>query len=77
VPKQNYGDVFIGMNGGFSGYVSNLWYYNHALSTMEIQSIIRPGPNKTLLGSSMSSWMNPNYFSLRWYLSGMQDQYNS
>ena len=23
VPKQNYGDVFVGLNGGFDGYVSN------------------------------------------------------
>jgi hypothetical protein len=76
VPKQNYGDVFIGVNGGFSGYVSDLWYYTHGLSTMEIQSINRRGPNKKLLGSSMTSWVNPNYFSLRWYLGGMQDQYN-
>jgi hypothetical protein len=30
VPKQNYGDVFVAMNGGFSGYVSNLWYYNYS-----------------------------------------------
>lgn len=31
VPRQNYGDVFIAPNGGFSGYISNLWYYNYAL----------------------------------------------
>ena len=28
VPKQNYGDVFVGMNGGFDGYISNLWYFD-------------------------------------------------
>jgi hypothetical protein len=27
VPKQNYGSVYVAMNGGFSGYISNLWYY--------------------------------------------------
>ena len=26
VPKQNYGDVYVAMNGGFDGYISNLWY---------------------------------------------------
>ena len=30
VPKQNYGDVYVGMNGGFAGNISNLWYYNYA-----------------------------------------------
>ena len=33
VPKQNYGDVYVAPNGGFSGYISNLWYYNYALGT--------------------------------------------
>jgi hypothetical protein len=33
VPKQNYGNVFVAANGGFSGYISNLWYYNYALGT--------------------------------------------
>ena len=23
VPKQNYGNVYVGANGGFDGYVSN------------------------------------------------------
>ena len=40
VPKQNYGDVFVGMNGGFDGYISDLWYFNHALGTRVIQNII-------------------------------------
>jgi hypothetical protein len=31
VPKQNYGDVYVAMNGGFSGYISNLQYFNYAL----------------------------------------------
>ena len=34
VPKQNYGDVYIAPNGGFAGYISNLWYYNYALSIL-------------------------------------------
>jgi hypothetical protein len=39
VPKQNYGDVYIAPNGGFSGYISNLWYYNYALGINEISRI--------------------------------------
>jgi hypothetical protein len=26
IPKQNYGDVFVAMNGGFNGYISNYLY---------------------------------------------------
>ena len=68
VPKQNYGDVFVAMNGGFSGNISNLWYYNYALGTREIQNILYKGPDTTLLNANTSiSLRTPNYLSLRWY----------
>lgn len=44
VPKQNYGDVYVGMNGGFSGFISNLWYYNYGLGVSEIQRLAQKGP---------------------------------
>ena len=48
LPKQNYGDIHIGNvsgndGGGFNGYLSNLWYYNYALGTREIEGIISSG----------------------------------
>ena len=76
VPKQNYGDVFVGMNGGFSGYVSNLWYFNHALGTAAIQNIVHSGPNTKMVGSNAMTMKNPNYLSMRWYFYGTQDQFN-
>ena len=36
VPKQNYGDVYINMNSGFNGLMSDLWYHDRALSGTEI-----------------------------------------
>lgn len=75
VPKQNYGNVYVGMNGGFAGNISNLWYYDYALGIAEIQRIMKKGPNTKLLGSSFSS-KNPNYLSLRWYFYGANDEYN-
>jgi hypothetical protein len=77
VPKQNYGDVFVGMNGGFSGYLSNLWYNNYALGTAAIQDIVHAGPNTKMVGSNATmNLKNPNYLSLRWYFDGTQDQFN-
>jgi hypothetical protein len=76
VPKQNYGDVFVGMNGGFSGYVSNLWYYNYSLGTAAIQNIVHSGPNTKMVGSNSMNMKNPNYLSLRWFFYGTQDQFN-
>jgi hypothetical protein len=66
VPRQNYGDVYVCANGGFSGYVSSLRYFSSALGTSDIQSIVNDGPNKKLIGSSLISSL-PHYLSLRWY----------
>jgi hypothetical protein len=77
VPKQNYGDVFVAMNGGFNGYISNLWYYNYALGTAAIQNISNNGPNTKMIGNSGMSDKMFNYLSLRWFFYGSGDGYNS
>jgi len=66
VPFQNYGNVYMSMNGGFSGYTSNLWYYNYALGTSAIQRLVDQGPNMTMDGTDMKE-SEPRYFSLRWF----------
>jgi hypothetical protein len=76
VPKQNYGDVYVAMNGGFDGYISNLWYYNYALGTAAIQNIVNKGPNTKMIGSSGLSDKTHNYLSLRWFFYGAGDGYN-
>ena len=78
VPKQNYGDVYVAMNGGFDGYISNLWYYNYALGMSEIQKVLSQGPNTTLIGSSTSTTYGQSYdyLSLRWFFYGAGDGYN-
>jgi hypothetical protein len=78
VPKQNYGDVFVAGNGGFNGYISNLWYYNYALGTSDIANISSKGPNTTLTSTSSLNTVlkDPNYLSLRWYFYGSGDAYN-
>lgn len=76
VPKQNYGEVFVAKNGGFSGYISNLWYYNHALGTSAIQDIMSKGPNTKMTSDSTSNITSSNYLSMRWYFNGTGDSYN-
>ena len=76
VPKQNYGDVYIAPNGGFSGYISNLWYYNYALGTTEIAKLTNNGPNTHMKGSNGLNIKKPDYLSLRWFFYGMGDAYN-
>ena len=70
VPKQNYGDVVVAMNGGFDGYISNLWYYSYALGTSEIQNIVQNGPNTKMIGSNLIGSNIYNYLSLSWFYSG-------
>ena len=73
VPKQNYGNVYVGADGGFSGYVSNLSYFNRALGIYEINDIVTKGPNTTIIGGEGSALelKNPDYLSLRWFFHGI------
>lgn len=76
VPKQNYGDVYVAMNGGFSGFISDLWYHNYALGISAIQDLVKRGPNTKMAGKNSLTEKDPNYLSLRWYFNGEGDQYN-
>jgi hypothetical protein len=76
VPKQNYGDVYVAMNGGFDGNISNLWYYNYALGTSAIQKIASNGPNNSMIGSTGINDKSRDYLSLRWFFYGSGDMFN-
>lgn len=67
VPKQNYGDVFVCNNGGFSGNLSNLIYYNKAISLKTIQQIVASGPNFKAITSSKTNQRDYNYLAIDWY----------
>jgi len=68
LPKQNYGDVFVCGNGGFSGNISNLVYYNKAISLQTIQQIISAGPNFKPVYGTDGKQKNYDYITLDWYL---------
>lgn len=70
-PKQNYGDVFVNMNNGFSGLISSLRYYSYALSASEVRQLNNEGPNMTA-DESMNIF--PPYFSLRWFFKDLDDK---
>jgi hypothetical protein len=76
VPKQNYGDVYVGMNGGFDGYISNLWYHNYALGTAAIQNLVSRGPNTKMLGNNGMNLKDSNYLSLRWFFKDSHNAFN-
>ena len=68
VPKQNYEDVNVALNGGFNGQISNLFYYNYALSPKSIRDISRAGPNtsQSSVMANIQSTYN-NYLSMNWF----------
>ena len=46
VPRQNYGNLWVSLFGGFEGYLSKMRYHNYALDYPEIESIVKAGPSK-------------------------------
>ena len=68
VVKQNYDDVHVSMNGGFSGYLSNLTYFNRSISVTQIQDIISVGPNLKPVSKALDlTNSSPRFLSNRWY----------
>ena len=69
IPRQNFYSVFVCQNSGFSGYLSDLRYFNKSLNVFEINSIVNNGPN--LMSSSDSDFNkvpdNLHYLSNNWY----------
>lgn len=68
IPRQNYGDVFISMNGGFSGYVSKLQYFSHSIGINKIHEIVSDGPNTNMINKNNNVLTSiPDYLSFRWF----------
>jgi len=68
VVKQNYDNVNVCLNGGFSGYLADLTYFNSAISVVEIQNIIYAGPNTTPVSKSLDvGETEPRYLADAWY----------
>ena len=66
VPKQNYYDMNVAQNGGFTGNISSLRYYERALNIFEIKQVLEKGPN---MSNDLTSGSYFNYLSNLWYSS--------
>ena len=74
VPKQNYYDVNVCANGGFSGNLSDLICYDHALSSFDINTVVMRGPNTSTASNSTKdsgTATAPYYLANSWYTSRM------
>jgi hypothetical protein len=68
LPRQNYYDVIVGdVASGFTGSISSLRYFNHALGYDEIQSLYGKGPNLKSLDADGLLNNGVDYISMNWY----------
>ena len=67
IPKQNYDSVNIGHNGGFAGSISDLRYYDHALTVFDINKIVYKGPNKSASDLASNGGSNYDYLGSSWF----------
>lgn len=68
LPKQNYGNIYVSMNNGFNGSLSNLQYFDYALEPGAIMSLSAAGPNLTPNADENVDIKNvPPALSMQWY----------
>lgn len=64
IPKQNNGNLWVNLFGGFDGYLSKLRYFNKSLKYEEIQEIVNEGPS-TIITSDTGEM--PPYLDNSWW----------
>lgn len=67
IPKQNNDNIQLFQNGGFPGQISNLRYFDSALSIFQINSIVSYGPNLTSADLANQYSGSYDYLSTAWY----------
>lgn len=65
LPRQNFGDLFLSLDGGFSGFLSRFRYFDYATSFSEIESEVSRGPSTTVPSDSMQK---PPYLQAAWWI---------
>ena len=63
-PKQNFGDLWLNLFGGFEGYLSRMQYFRKALTYQEVENITKQGPSRE---SCIDGGENPPYLDDTWW----------
>ena len=63
-PKQNFGDLWLNLFGGFEGYMCKMQYFRKALSYQEVENITSEGPSKN---SCIDGGDKPPYLDDNWW----------
>lgn len=73
LPKLNYEDVHINMDGGYSGFLSQMRYFNYALPLWKIEEVVKQGPSKQPCYETSEL---PPYLATDWWMNTGQPQLN-
>ncbi len=65
LPRQNYGNVWTNMYGGYEGYLAKLQYFNKAITPYEIDELVSQGPGT---GNCIDTKEVPPYLDDSWWL---------
>ena len=63
-PKQNFGDLWVNLFGGFSGYISRLQYYSYAPDYKEVEAYLTQGPSEM---TAQDTGEMPPYLDDKWW----------
>ena len=64
IPRQNNGDLWVNLFGGFSGYISRLQYYSYAPDYKEIEAYLTQGPSEM---TAQDTGEMPPYLDDKWW----------
>ena len=64
IPRQNNGDLYVNLFGGFSGYISRLQYFSYAVDYSDIESYLKAGPSEM---SAQDTGEMPPYLDDKWW----------
>jgi hypothetical protein len=64
IPKQNYGDLYLNAFQGFSGYLSNMRYYNYYIGYSDLVKQLNQGPSMMpcVDSSELPPYLSPNWW---------------
>jgi len=65
LPRQNYGNVWTNMYGGYDGYLAKLQYFDKAITPEQIDELVTKGPGT---GNCIDSKEVPPYLDDSWWL---------
>jgi len=64
IPRQNNGDLWVNLFGGFSGYISRLQYYSYAPDYTEVEAYLKQGPSEM---TAQDTGEMPPYLDDKWW----------